>query len=129
MMHDFHYVKEELYCEKVSVRKIAERVGTPFYLYSYKTLTEHLEKIQRAFKSLNPLICFSMKANSNLAVLRALVKTGAGLDIVSGGELFRAKKAGCKASQIVYAGVGKTDSEIEEAIRAEILLFNVESIP
>lgn len=129
MMHDFHYLNEELYCEKVPVRKIVEQVGTPFYLYSYKTLTEHLEKIQHAFRPLNPLICFSMKANSNLAVLRALIKKGAGLDIVSGGELFRAKKAGCPPSKIVYAGVGKTDKEIEAAIRAGILLFNVESVP
>ncbi len=128
-MHDFGYVKDELYCEKVPVGKITRRVGTPFYLYSYKTLTEHLEKIQRAFKSLNPLICFSMKANSNLAVLHALVKNGSGLDIVSGGELFRAKKAGCLPSKVVYAGVGKTDSEIEAAIQSGILLFNVESIP
>lgn len=126
-MHDFHYLNHELYCESVCVRGIAERVGTPFYLYSYKTFTEHLVKIQRAFRSVKPLICFSMKANSNLAILRALVKKEAGLDIVSGGELFRAKKAGCPPSKIVYAGVGKTDSELEEAIRAGILLFNVES--
>ncbi len=128
MMHDFHYLNHELYCESVRVRDIAERVGTPFYLYSYKTFTEHLVKIQQAFRSVSPLICFSMKANSNLAILRALVKKGSGLDIVSGGELFRAKKAGCPASKIVYAGVGKTDSEIEDAVRAWILLFNVESI-
>ena len=126
-MHDFHYLNGELYCESVRVRDIAERVGTPFYLYSYKTLTEHLEKIERAFRSVKPLVCFSMKANSNLAVLRALVKNGAGLDIVSGGELFRAKKIGCPPSKIVYAGVGKTDLEIEEAARTGILLFNVES--
>ena len=128
MMHDFHYLNHELYCESVLVSDIAERVGTPFYLYSYKTFTEHLTKIQHAFRSVKPLICFSMKANSNLAILRALVKKGAGLDIVSGGELFRAKKAGCSPSKIVYAGVGKTDSEIKEAIRTGILLFNVESI-
>ncbi|OGW86974.1 MAG: diaminopimelate decarboxylase [Omnitrophica bacterium RIFCSPHIGHO2_02_FULL_46_11] len=127
-MHDFHYQDGELYCESVRVQDIAERVGTPFYLYSHKTFTEHLAKIQSAFRSLKPLICFSMKANSNLAVLRSLVKKGAGLDIVSSGELFRAKKAGCPPSKIVYAGVGKTDLEIEEAIRAGILLFNVESI-
>jgi diaminopimelate decarboxylase len=129
MMHDFEYRERELYCETVPVRKIAEAVGTPFYLYSYKTFTEHLIKIQRAFHSVKPLICFSMKANSNLAVLRALVKKGAGLDVVSGGELFRAKKAGCPPSRIVYAGVGKTESEIEDALRTNILLFNVESIP
>ena len=128
MMHDFHYVNDELYCESVRIRDIAERVGTPFYLYSYKTFVEHLEKLQRAFHSIKPLICFSMKANSNLAILQALVKKGAGLDIVSGGELFRAKKARCPSSKIVYAGVGKTDHEIEDAIRTGILLFNVESV-
>ena len=127
-MHDFHYLGRELYCESVRVWDIAERVGTPFYLYSYKTFTEHVAKLQRAFKSVKPVICFSMKANSNLAVLRALVKKGAGLDIVSGGELFRARKIGCPPSRIVYAGVGKTDQEIENAVRAGILLFNVESI-
>jgi len=104
-------------------------VGTPFYLYSYKTLVEHLIKIKRAFRPLRPLICFSMKSNGNLAVLRALVKNGAGLDLVSGGELFRARRVGCPASKMVYAGVGKADHEIEEAIRVGILLFNVESIP
>lgn len=129
MMHDFHYVNDELCCESVRIRDIAERVGTPFYLYSYKTFVEHLEKLRKAFKSVKPLICFSMKANSNLAILRTLVKKGAGLDIVSGGELFRAKKALCPPSRIVYAGVGKTEQEIEDAIRTGILLFNVESIP
>ncbi len=129
MMHDFHYVNRELYCEQVPVKAIADRVGTPFYLYSYKTFTEHLQKIQDAFRSVKPLICFSMKANSNLAILSALVKKGAGLDIVSGGELFRAKKAGCPPAKIVYAGVGKTDAEIEDAVKTGILLFNVESIP
>lgn len=128
-MHDFHYVNRELYCEQVPVKAIADRVGTPFYLYSYKTFTEHLQKIQDAFRSVKPLICFSMKANSNLAILSALVKKGAGLDIVSGGELFRAKKAGCPPAKIVYAGVGKTDAEIEDAVKTGILLFNVESIP
>src|SRR3989338_5308765 len=129
MMHDFRYQSGELYCESVRVADIAKRVGTPFYVYSYKTLTEHLAKLQKAFRSAKPLICFSMKANSNLAVLRSLVKKGAGLDIVSGGELFRARKAGCPPSKIVYAGVGKTDTELEEAIRCGVFLFNVESIP
>ncbi len=129
MMHDFRYLKNELYCESVRVRDIARKVGTPFYLYSYKTLTEHVEKIVRAFRLVKPLICYSMKANSNVAVLRALVKKGAGLDIVSGGEFFRAKRAGCPPSRIVYAGVGKTEAEIEATVRAGILLFNVESVP
>lgn len=128
-MHDFHYVGNELYCEKVRVRDIAEKVGTPVYIYSYKTFTDHLTKIQKAFKSVKPLICYSMKANSNLAILKALVAKGSGLDIVSGGELYRAKKVGCPPEKIVYAGVGKTDQEIEDAIRYGILLFNVESAP
>jgi len=127
--HEFYYKKNELYCENVPVRKIIKKLGTPTYIYSYKTFTEHLAKLQRAFRSAKPLICYSVKANSNLAVLRALVKKGAGLDIVSGGELYRAKKAKCQGRKIVYAGVGKTEAEIREAIRSRILLFNVESIP
>lgn len=128
-MHDFYYKKGELYCEKVPLRKIAKKAGTPTYVYSYKTFIEHLAKLQKAFRSVRPLICYSAKANSNLAVLRTLVKKGAGLDIVSGGELFRAKKVKCPGKKIVYAGVGKTETEIRDAIRAHILLFNVESIP
>lgn len=127
-MHDFHYQNGELFCENVRVSDIARKTGTPFYLYSHKTLTEHLKKIQHAFRSLKPLICFSMKANSNLAVLRSLVKQGSGLDIVSGGELFRAKKAGCPSPKIVYAGVGKSTDEIKAAVKTGILLFNVESV-
>ena len=128
-MHDFFYVGNELYCEKVRVRDIVEQVGTPAYIYSYKTFTEHIAKIQKAFKSVNPLICYSMKANSNLAILKSLVSKGSGLDIVSGGELYRAKRVGCPPEKIVYAGVGKTEQEIEDAIRYGILLFNVESVP
>lgn len=128
-MHDFLYKKGELYCENVSVRKIAEKVGTPLYIYSYKTFTDHLHKLQKAFQPVKPLICYSMKANSNLAVLKALVNQGAGLDIVSGGELYRARRVGCPAEKIVYAGVGKTEQEVEAALRYGILLFNVESLP
>lgn len=128
-MHDFFYQGNELYCEKVRVKDIVDEVGTPVYIYSHKTFTEHLEKIQKAFKSVKPLICYSMKANSNLAILKTLVSKGSGLDIVSGGELYRAKKVGCPPEKIVYAGVGKTEEEIEEAIRYGILLFNVESVP
>ncbi len=126
-MHDFHYKGKELYCEDVAVKDVAEEVGTPFYLYSHKTLVDHYTKIAKAFKSVKPLICFSMKANSNLAVIKSLVKAGAGLDIVSGGELFRALKTGIDPKKIVYAGVGKTREEIHDAIKAGILLFNVES--
>lgn len=128
-MHDFYYSGNELYCEKVRVRDIIEKTGTPVYIYSYKTFVEHLQKIQKAFRPVKPVICYSMKANSNLAILKALVSKGAGLDIVSGGELYRAKKVGCPPEKIVYAGVGKTETEIEEAIRYGILLFNVESVP
>jgi diaminopimelate decarboxylase len=128
-MHDFHYRNGEVYCEGVKAADVAARVGTPFYLYSRHTLTDHYRKIAKAFEPVRPLVCFSMKANSNLAFLRALVKEGAGLDIVSGGELYRALKAGCPARRIVYAGVGKTEEEMREAIRAGILLFNVESLP
>ncbi len=126
-MHDFHYRGKDLYCENVAVKDVAEKIGTPFYLYSHKTLIDHYSKIAKAFKSIKPLICFSMKANSNLAVLKSLVKAGSGLDIVSGGELFRALKVGIDPKKIVYAGVGKSRKEIQDAIKAGILLFNVES--
>ncbi len=128
-MHEFKYRGKELYCEDVKISRVARPCGTPFYLYSYKTLIDHYRKLARAFKGLNPLICFSMKANSNLAVLRALVKAGAGLDVVSGGELYKALKVGCEPKKIVYASVGKTEVEIESAIKAGILFFNVESLP
>lgn len=128
-MHEFKYRGNELYCEDVRIDKITSSVGTPFYLYSYKTLIDHYRKLADAFKGLNPLICFSMKANSNLAVLRALVKAGAGLDVVSGGELYKALKVDCVPKKIVYASVGKTEGEIESAIEAGILFFNVESLP
>lgn len=128
-MHDFNYIKNELYCEKVKIADIVEKVGTPAYIYSKKTFVDHLKKIQTAFRDINPVICYSMKANSNLAILKTLVDHGSGLDIVSGGELYRARKVGCDPRKIVYAGVGKTDQEVEDAIRYGILLFNVESRP
>jgi len=106
---------------------MAKRFGTPLYAYSRHTLIDHYLKLKNAFKGVGALICYSVKANSNLAMLKALVELGAGLDIVSGGELFRAQKAGCPAGKIVYASVGKTDSEIENAIKIGILFFNVES--
>ena len=127
-MHEFKYRRNYLYCEDIRVLDLARRFGTPLYIYSYKTLIDHYLKLKTAFKKIQPLICYSVKANSNLAILRALVDKGAGLDIVSGGELFRALKAGCPANKIVYASVGKTDREIEEAMRRRILFFNVESV-
>jgi diaminopimelate decarboxylase len=126
-MHEFNFKDNELYCENIKVADIAKSVATPFYLYSYKTLIDHYRKIKTAFRPIDPLVCFSVKSNSNLAVLRALVKNGAGLDVVSGGELYKAKLAGVKAGKVVYAGVGKKHSEIEEAIEFGILFFNIES--
>ncbi len=127
-MHYFHYKNKKLFCEDVSIEAIANKVGTPFYCYSYRTLVEHFQKLKKAFSSINPLICFSMKSNSNSAVLYSLIKKGAGLDIVSGGELYRGLRAGCNPRKMVYAGIGKTDTELSDAIKKGILLFNVESV-
>jgi len=128
-MHNFTYKRNKLYCDDVAVADIAERFGTPLYIYSHQTIVDHYQKLNHAFRKLNPLICFSVKANSNLAVIRSLVNLGSGLDIVSGGELFRARRAGADLTKIVYASVGKTDEEIKEAIKSHILAFNVESVP
>jgi len=128
-MHEFKFRGNQLYCEGIKIQEVAERFGTPLYVYSYSTFINHYLKLKKAFGPIKPLICYSVKANSNLSILKALVAKGAGLDIVSGGELFRALKAGCPPSKIVYASVGKTDSEIREAIKKGILFFNVESLP
>ena len=127
--HDFHRVHGELYCEQVPVARIARAVGTPLYIYSHKTLVDHLRKLREAFREWRPLICFSVKANANLAILKLLVAQGAGLDIVSGGELYKALRVGCSPSKIVFASVGKRPEEIREALRAGIFCFNVESLP
>ena len=127
-MHRFMYKNNNLYCETVKIEDIARKVGTPFYLYSYATLLDHYRKLRKAFAPIRPLICFSMKSNSNLAICRALVKEGAGLDIVSGGELYKALRAGANPKKIVYASVGKTATEIDTAVRKGILFFNVESV-
>ncbi len=126
-MHEFTFKDNELYCEDVRIADIAKKVPTPFYLYSYKTLIDHYRKLKVAFSPIRPLICFSVKSNSNIAVLRALVRNGAGLDVVSGGELYRARLAGVDQKKVVYAGVGKRRDEIEEAIKFGILFFNAES--
>lgn len=126
-MHYFEYRSGELHAEEVPVRRIAEEVGTPTYVYSLATLRRHFRVFDDAFTVLAHLVCFSMKANSNLAVLRVFVKEGGGFDIVSGGELYRALKAGVDPKKIVFSGVGKKAEEMEAALRAEILMFNVES--
>lgn len=128
-MHDFKFKNGELHCEGVKVRDVAARVGTPFYLYSHNTLRDHFTKIQKAFAPVSPLICFAMKSNDNLAVLKTLANLGAGFDIVSGGELKKALRTGVDAGKIVFASVGKTGEEITDAINAGILFFNVESLP
>src|ERR1700679_614909 len=115
-MHDFEFRAGELTCENVKVSSIAKSVGTPFYLYSYKTLTDHFLKIQKAFAALNPIICFAMKSNGNLSVIKSLVDLGAGIDIVSIGELGNALLAGADPQKIVFASVGKTEEEIAFAI-------------
>ncbi len=127
-MHEFKYKKHELYCEGVRLSDLAKKYNTPLYVYSKKTLEDHYQKIKEAFSAVKPLICYSVKASSNLSVCRTLVKKGAGLDIVSGGELYRALKAGASPKKIVYAGVGKTEKEIEYAVKTGILLFNAESL-
>ncbi len=127
--HDFDRKDGELYCEQVPIARITKAVGTPVYVYSRKTLVEHYRKLAEAFRAVRPLICFSVKANGNLAILRLLVRQGAGLDIVSGGELFKALRAGCPPSKIVFASVGKRPEEIRAALRAGIFCFNVESAP
>ncbi len=126
-MNYFNYRGDELYCEDLSVEALAEAQGTPFYLYSLETLRRHYQVFDRAFASIPHQVCFSAKANSNIAILRALINEGGGVDVVSGGELFRALEAGADAKKIVYSGVGKTREEIRYALEADILMFNVES--
>jgi len=127
-MHHFVYRQGELFAEEVPVSRIAEEVGTPVYIYSAATLRRHYRVFDEAFSDLPHLVCYSVKANSNLAVLRLLAREGAGADIVSGGELFRALRAGIPPERIVFSGVGKTEREMEEALSAGILMFNVESL-
>lgn len=126
-MDRFGYINGQLYCEKVDVSQLAQKIGTPFYLYSKTTLQTHYQRFSDAFASLNPLICYSIKNCSNLHILKILVDMGAGIDVVSGGELFRALKAGVNPSKIVFAGVGKSSEEIEQALNANIGWINIES--
>ena len=126
-MDNFDYIDGELYCEAVPIARITAAVGTPAYVYSRATLLGHYQRITQAFSDLSPIICYSIKSCQNLAICRLLAEQGAGFDVVSGGELYRALRAGGDASRIVYAGVGKTDEEIGQALDARIGWFNVES--
>ncbi len=127
-MHYFRYKGKKLYCEDTPLETLTGKFGTPLYVYSHRAIIEHFEELKKAFSLVDPLICYSVKANSNLAILKTLIKQGAGLDIVSGGELFRAEKAGCVYKKIVYASVGKTSQEIEYALKKKIFMFNAESL-
>ena len=128
-MHDFRYTGKHLFCEGVAVEALARRFGTPLYVYSQQTLTEHFRRLDAALSPLDHLICYSMKANSNLSVLRILANLGSGFDIVSGAELQRVIAAGSDPRQCVFAGVGKTEAEIEFALRQNVYSLNVESVP
>jgi diaminopimelate decarboxylase len=126
-MHHFEYRNGEMYAEAVPLKKIAQEVGTPAYVYSLATLRRHFRVFDQAFRAVPHIVCFSVKANSNIALLKAFANEGSGFDIVSGGELFRALKAGGDPRKIVFSGVGKKRDEIEYALAAGILMFNVES--
>jgi diaminopimelate decarboxylase len=131
-MDYFHYLRGELMAEDLPVRSLADAQGTPLYVYSSRTILEHYRKLRDAFAGgaelqSPPLICYSIKANSNLSILKLMKDEGSGFDVVSGGELYRALKVGADPKKIVFAGVGKSDEEITYALEKGILLFNVES--
>ncbi len=126
-MDDFYYGEGGLRCEGVALAEISESVGSPVYVYSHAALERAYRELEEAFSGLDHLVCYAVKANGNLSVLRALASFGAGADIVSGGELYRAMKAGFDPKKVVFAGVGKTEEEIMAALGERILLFNVES--
>ena len=126
-MHHFQYEDQDLYCEDVPIAKIAGEVGTPLYIYSHATLKHHFRVFDDAFDDISHLTCFSVKSNSNIAILRLFANEGGGADIVSGGELYRALRAGIDSKKIVYSGVGKTKEDLKYALTSDILMFNVES--
>jgi diaminopimelate decarboxylase len=128
-MDFFRYRSGQLHAEDVAIADLVRDVKTPAYVYSKATLLDHYEKLARAFEPLAPLICYSVKANSNLSILRLMKERDGGFDVVSGGELFRTMKIDADPSRVVFAGVGKTDEEIRYALRKQIFLFNVESRP
>ena len=128
-MHQFHHVGNKLFCEGVAVESLVKKFGTPLYVYSQRTLAGHFQKLDRAMSPVNHLICFAMKSNSNQSVLRTLANLGGGFDIVSAGELRRAMAAGADPRECAFAGAGKTEEEIEFALRQGVHTFNVESEP
>ena len=128
-MTDFHYQQHQLFCEQVSLNQIAEQYGTPSYIYSRAAFTRHFLEYQHALGDHAGMICYAVKANSNIAILKVLAKLGAGFDIVSLGELERVLKAGGDPSRIVFSGVAKTSNEIRRALEVGVYCFNVESSP
>ena len=126
-MDYFHYKNRELYCEDVPAAELAAKYGTPLWVYSKRTLLHHLNQVQTAFAEVDPVICYSVKSNSNLAILKVMQEAGSSFDVVSAGEFYRVKAAGADTSKIVFAGVGKTDDEIRYALENNVLMFNVES--
>src|SRR6266704_2320691 len=126
-MHDFRYAGNKVYCERVSVESLAGQFGTPLYVYSQHTLTDHFQKLDQALAPLDHLICYAMKANSNAAVMRTFANLGSGFDVVSGGELQRVIAAGGDPQKCVFAGVGKSEEEIEFALKQGIYSINAES--
>lgn len=126
-MDRFKYINGQLHCEGVNINQLATKVETPFYLYSKNTIIDHYTRFAEAFAPLKPLICYSIKNNSNLHILNILSSLGAGMDVVTGGELYRATKAGVEGSKIVYAGVGKSKEELEQAMTLNIGWINIES--
>lgn len=126
-MHLFQYQSGRLFCEGVEAAALAERFGTPLYVYSAGTLREHLSRVSQAFAPLDPLVCFSVKSCANVHILKLLAQSGAGFDVVSGGELHRALWTGAAPARIVFAGVGKTERELAEALAARVGMINVES--
>ena len=127
-MNYFQYRDHALFCEEIPVEQIAREVGTPFYLYSHRTLRHHFRVFDSAFEEIPHIVCFSAKSNPNTSILRLFAREGGGIDIVSGGELYRALKAGVDPGKVVYSGVGKRDDEIDYALKTGILMFNVESV-
>ena len=128
-MHDFRYIGGRLHCEGVRIESLVKRFGSPLYVYSQSTLTDHFGKLTRALSPLDHLVCYAMKSNSNRGVLKVMSDMGSGFDIVSGGELERVVAAGGDSSKCIFSGVGKTESEIALALRKGIYAFNVESEP
>ncbi len=128
-MDPFQYQNSELFCEDVSVSALAEEFGTPLWVYSKAKLVHEYQQIQNAFAAVDPVICYSVKANSNLSLLKVLSEQGCSFDVVSGGELYRVREAGADTTKVAFAGVGKTDDEIRFALESDILMFNVESEP